>query len=45
MPSINYDADNYKMDRSFLTASVPDLVEQLTLDEKRELLITQGWWQ
>lgn len=45
MPSINYDADNHTMDRSFLTAKVSDLVAELTLDEIRELLTTQGWWQ
>jgi hypothetical protein len=45
MPTIDYDADNHKMDRSFLKASIPELVGQLNLDEKRELIATQGWWQ
>jgi len=32
------------MSRSFLDASIPDLVEQLTLDEKISLLGAPNWW-
>lgn len=36
---------NPAMDRSFLTANIADLVEQLTQDEKIQLLAGDGWWQ
>jgi hypothetical protein len=39
------DFDNHLMDRSFLTASIPELVDEMTLDEKRVLLSADGWWQ
>ena len=39
------DFDNHLMDRSFLVASIPDLVKELTLDERRVLLAADGWWQ
>jgi beta-glucosidase len=32
------------MSRSFLDASIPDLVEQLTVDEKISLLGAPNWW-
>lgn len=32
-------------DRSFLTASVPQLVKQLTLDEKISLLAGKNFWE
>jgi beta-glucosidase len=32
------------MSRSFLDASIPDLVEQLTVDEKISLLSAPNWW-
>jgi hypothetical protein len=39
------DFDNHLMDRSFVDANIADLVEQLTLEEKRLLLAADGWWQ
>jgi beta-glucosidase len=32
------------MSRSFLDASIPDLVKQLTVDEKISLLGAPNWW-
>lgn len=32
------------MDRSFLTASIPDLVKKLQVDEKISLLGAPNWW-
>lgn len=42
---IEPDHVNAGLDRSFLTASIDDLVEQLTLGEKIQLLAGDGWWQ
>ena len=39
------DAENYLMDRSFLTADIHTIVQRLTLDEKIRLLAGDGWWQ
>lgn len=36
---------NDQMDRSFLQASVPELVKKLRLEEKVGLLAGQGWWE
>lgn len=36
---------NHTLDRSFLSANVAELVEQLTLKEKVQLLAGDGWWQ
>ena len=33
------------MDRSFLKASVPDLIKQLTVEEKTSLLAGRDWWK
>ena len=35
---------NDKMDRSFLDASIPDLIKELTTNEKISLLAGQNWW-
>ncbi|GFZ49824.1 hypothetical protein JCM24511_07227 [Saitozyma sp. JCM 24511] len=35
---------NAGMDRSFLTASIPELLQQLTLDEKISMLAAKDWW-
>lgn len=32
------------MSRSFLDASIPELVQRLTLDEKISLLAGPNWW-
>jgi hypothetical protein len=39
------DFDNHLMDRSFIDADIPDLVDKLTQEEKRILLAADGWWQ
>lgn len=39
------DEINHTLDRSFISANVPELVRKLTLDEKRSLLTADGWWQ
>ncbi len=36
---------NDQMDRSFLTASIPDLIKKLTQDEKISLLAGKDWWK
>jgi beta-glucosidase len=36
---------NDKMDRSFLTASIPDLIKQMTIPEKVSLLAGKDWWR
>lgn len=36
---------NDQMDRSFLTASVPELVKQLSVEEKISLLAGKDWWK
>lgn len=36
---------NDKMDRSFLTASVPELLKKLTIEEKVSLLAGKDWWK
>lgn len=33
------------MDRSFLEASLPDLIRELSLDEKVTLLAGKDWWR
>lgn len=33
------------MDRSFLDASLPDLIKKLSLDEKVTLLAGKDWWR
>ncbi|KAL1407898.1 hypothetical protein Q8F55_007334 [Vanrija albida] len=43
--AIDGTAQHRLMDRSFLTASIPDLVAQLTSDEKTELLSGKDSWQ
>ena len=35
----------HKMDRSFLEASIPKLVKELTVDEKLSLLAAVNWWE
>ncbi|KAK8861708.1 hypothetical protein IAR55_002531 [Kwoniella newhampshirensis] len=35
---------NAEMDRSFLTASIPDLLKQLKVEEKIVLLAGKDWW-
>ena len=42
---IEPDSNNHRMDRSFLTANIDAIVQQLSLDEKIELLAGDGWWQ
>ncbi|WVQ78669.1 hypothetical protein IAT38_000756 [Cryptococcus sp. DSM 104549] len=37
-------SDNSKMDRSFLVASAPELLKQLSTDEKISLLAGKDWW-
>lgn len=39
------DFDNHLMDRSFIDANIPELVDKLTQEEKRILLAADGWWQ
>jgi beta-glucosidase len=36
---------NDQMDRSFLKASVPELLKKLTQDEKISLLAGRDWWK
>lgn len=36
---------NAAMDRSFLTANIADVVQELTLDEKIILLSGKNWWE
>ncbi|WWC71713.1 uncharacterized protein I206_105671 [Kwoniella pini CBS 10737] len=35
---------NDKMDRSFLTASIPELIKQMTEEEKISILAGKDWW-
>jgi beta-glucosidase len=39
------EVSNDKMDRSFLTADIPDLVKKMTTSEKVSLLAGMGWWK
>jgi len=39
------DFDNHLMNRSFIDADIPELVDKLTQEEKRMLLAADGWWQ
>ena len=36
---------NDRMDRSFLSASVPELIQELTVTEKISLLAGKDWWK
>jgi len=36
---------NDEMDRSFLTASVPELLKKLSTEEKTSLLAGKDWWK
>jgi beta-glucosidase len=36
---------NHTMDRSFLDASVPELLKKLTVNEKISLLAGRTWWE
>lgn len=36
---------NDQMDRSFLDASIPELLKQLTMEEKISLLAGKDWWK
>lgn len=43
----NYDPSSMpsSSDRSFLEASIPDIVNKLTLNEKIDLLAGKNWWE
>jgi hypothetical protein len=47
MASINGGSalNNAAMDRSFLTADVPTLLKQMTVEEKISLLAGHSWWK
>lgn len=36
---------NDQMDKSFLDASIPEILKKLTLDEKIALLAGKDWWK
>jgi beta-glucosidase len=36
---------NDQLDRSFLDASVPELVKKMTMEEKISLLAGKDWWK
>lgn len=36
---------NDQMDRSFLEASIPELLKQLSTEEKVSLLAGKNWWE
>jgi len=39
------DKTNDQMDRSFLSASVPELVKKLSVEEKVSLFAGKDWWK
>jgi beta-glucosidase len=43
MPAVN--TTNDQMDKSFIDASIPELIKKLTTDEKISLLAGKDWWK